>query len=42
MPRQFLIIKSQKFEYVQTHCKDRNNPFHFAIRNWCLYSHPQN
>ena len=35
MHRQFFRIISQNPDYVQTHCNDRNNLFHFAIRK-CL------
>ena len=41
MHRRFFKIISQNPEYVQTHCDDRNNPFHFACRKWCLYNNPQ-
>ena len=34
MHRQFCSILSQKPEYVQTHCNDRNNSFHFALPKW--------
>ena len=34
MPRQFFKILSQNRDYVQTHCNDRNNPFHFACHTW--------
>ena len=34
--RQFFKILSQSPDYVQTHCYDRNNPFHFAIRKWMI------
>ena len=34
--RHFFRINSQKPEYVQTHCKDLNNPFHFVCRKWML------
>ena len=30
MHRQFFKKLSQNRDYVQTHCNDRNNPFHFA------------
>ena len=36
MPRQFFETLSQSRDYVQTHCNDRNNPFHFACRKWIL------
>ena len=39
------IMHRQNFEkislnpdYVQTDCKDRNNPFHFACRRWFLFN----
>ena len=32
--RLFSKISSQKPEYIQTHCNDRNNHFHFARQNW--------
>ena len=32
---------SQNPENIQTHCNDRNNPFHFASRKWYLYNNPQ-
>ena len=28
-------------DYIQTHCNDRRNPFHFACRQWYLYNNPQ-
>ena len=34
MHRQFFIKISQKRDYIQTHCNDRKNPFHFACRQW--------
>ena len=34
MHRQFLKILSQNRDYVQTHCFDRNIPFHFASQKW--------
>ena len=34
MPRQFFELLSQNHDYVQTHCNDRNNPFHFACQTW--------
>ena len=27
--------------YIQTHCNDRRNPFHFACRQWYSYNNPQ-
>ena len=35
--RQFFIKISQKRDYIQTHCNDRRNSFHFACRQG--YSH---
>ena len=32
MHRQFFKILSRNRDYVQTHCNDRNNPFHFACQ----------
>ena len=32
---------SQNQDYIQTHCNDQNNPFHFECRIWCLYIKPQ-
>ena len=29
---------SQNPEYVQTHCNDRNTPFHFVCRKKYLYN----
>ena len=34
MHRQFFKKLSQNRDYVQTHCNDRNNPFHFACQTW--------
>ena len=28
-------------EYIQTHCKKLNSPFHFACRQWNLFNNPQ-
>ena len=27
-------------DYIQTHCNDINNPFHFACRQWYLHNNP--
>ena len=32
--RLFFKISSQNPEYIQTHCNDKNNPFHFACQRW--------
>ena len=35
MQRQFFKILSQNHrDYVQTHCNDRNDPFHLACQTW--------
>ena len=39
--RHFLKISCHNPEYVKNHCKDRNNPFHFACRKWYSYNNPQ-
>ena len=39
--RQFFIKISQNHDYIQTHCNDRRNPFHFACRQWFSYNNPQ-
>ena len=41
MHRQFFRKLSQNAEYVQTHCSDRRNAFHFGCRKWYLYNNPQ-
>ena len=38
--RQFLKILSQNRDYIQTHCNNRRNPFHFACRQWYSYNNP--
>ena len=27
-------------EYIQTHCNDHRNTFHFACRKWYSYNNP--
>ena len=39
--RQFFIKISKNKEYIQTHCNDRTNTFHFALRQWFSYNNPQ-
>ena len=39
--RQFSKVLTQNSDYVQTHCNNQNNLFHFACRNWYLYNNPQ-
>ena len=34
MQRQFFKILTKNRDYVETHCNDRNNPFHFACQTW--------
>ena len=34
MQRQFFKKLSRNRDYVQTHCNDRNYPFHFACQTW--------
>ena len=38
---QFFKKLFQNREYVQTHCNDRENPFHFACSKWYLSINPQ-
>ena len=32
--RQFFMKISQNRDYIQTHCNNRGNPFHLALRQW--------
>ena len=41
MHRRFFKKLSQNRDYVQTHCNNRNNPFHFACRKLFSYNNPQ-
>ena len=41
MHRQFFIKISQNRDYIQTHCNNRRNPFHFSLRQWFSYNNPQ-
>ena len=36
MHRHFFKKLSQNPDYIQTHCNDRRNPFHFAYLRWYL------
>ena len=36
--RQFFKILSRNRDYIQTHCNNRRNPFHFACRQWYSYN----
>ena len=38
--RQFFIKLLKNRDYIQSHCNDINNPFHFACRQWCSYNNP--
>ena len=35
--RQFFINLLKNRDYIQTHCNDLNNPFHYACRQWYKY-----
>ena len=37
----FFINLLKNPDYIQTHCNDRRNPFHFACRQWFSYNNPQ-
>ena len=39
--RQFFKILSRNRDYIQTFCKDRRNPFHFACLQWYSYNNPK-
>ena len=36
--RQFFKKLVQNRDYIQTHCNDRRNTFHFACRQWYSYN----
>ena len=38
--RQFFKKLAQKRDYIQTHCNNRRNTFHFASRQWYFYNNP--
>ena len=38
--RQLFRILSRNRDYIQTHCDDRRNTFHFACRQWYSYNNP--
>ena len=38
--RQFFIKLLKNRDYIQTHCNDRRNTFHFACRQWYSYNNP--
>ena len=39
--RQFFIKLLKNRDYVQNHCNNRRNPFHFSLRQWFSYNNPQ-
>ena len=39
--RQFFRKISHNREYIQTHCNNCRNPFHFACHQWYSYKNPQ-
>ena len=39
--RKFFIKLLENRDFIQTHCNDRRNPFHFACRQWYSYNNPQ-
>ena len=41
LDRHFFRKISHNRDYIQTHCNDRRNPFHFACRQWYSYENPQ-
>ena len=38
--RHFFKKISHNRDYIQTHCNDRRNTFHFACRQWYSYNNP--
>ena len=38
--RQFFKKISHNRDYIQTHCNDHRNTFHFACRQWYSYNNP--
>ena len=41
MHRQFFIKISKNRDYIQTHCNNHRNPFHFSLCQWFSYNNPQ-
>ena len=35
----FHLLKNR--DYIQSHCNDRRNTFHFECRQWYSYNNPQ-
>ena len=38
--RQFFKNLFRNPDYIETHCNDMHNPFHFACRQWYSYNNP--
>ena len=38
--RQFFKNLLKNPDYIETHCNDVHNPFHFACRQWYSYNNP--
>ena len=38
--RQFFIKLLKNRDYIQNHCNNRRNPFHFSLRQWYSYNNP--
>ena len=38
--RRFFMNLLKNPDYIQTHCNDINNPFHFSCRQWYSYKNP--
>ena len=38
--RQFFKMLSRNRDYIQTHCNNHRNTFHFACRQWYSYNNP--
>ena len=38
--RRFFLNLLKNRDYIQTHCNDINNPFHFACHQWYSYNNP--
>ena len=36
----FFLNLLKNRDYIQTHCNDHRNPFHFACRQWYYYNNP--
>ena len=40
-PMHRFIKISKNRDYIQTHCNNRRNPFHFSLLQWFSYNNPQ-